>query len=162
MIGFEASAAFFFTMTKFFSLSCCAVLLIAGSNSSIFSQNPDDDHHDSPLEEIMEEMKDHMRSVRKSISDIEQHPQCIIDVQAMQQLAIDALPYCPEYSAEEGLEKNKYEISYKRRLLVVADTLLELELALHSQNIEAAQEFYQRLRHTKKESHEIYDPEDEE
>ncbi|MBT3711398.1 MAG: hypothetical protein HOG19_18280 [Gammaproteobacteria bacterium] len=153
---------FFFAMIKLYSFAFFVTLLVAGLNTTSFSQDPNDEHHDSPLEEIMEEMKDHMRSVRKSIPDVKLHPQCLEDVQAMQQLAIDALPYCPEYSGEAGIEQEKYKINFKRRLLVVADTLLELELALHSQNIEAAQEFYQRLKYAKKESHDVYDPEDEE
>ena len=151
----------FFDMNNFFAVLLFSAVIASGFSAISFSQDPGVEHHDSPLEEIMEAMKDNMRAARKLIEDIEQHPQCIVHIQRMQQLAIDALPYCPEFSGEDSLEKSKYEINYKRRLLVVADTLLELELALHQGDTEGAQEFYQRLRQTKKDSHGIYDPEDE-
>jgi len=151
----------FFDMIKLFSTIFIAGILTAGFTAMTFSQDPGHEHSDSPLEEIMEQMKDHMRAVRKSIPEVEQHPKCINDIQAMQQLAIDALPYCPDYPGEPGVEKNKYEINFKRRLLTVADTLLQLELALHEGDIEAANAHYKSLRNAKESSHEIYDPEDD-
>jgi len=151
----------FFDMIKLFSTLFIAGVLTAGFTVMTFSQDPGHEHSDSPLEEIMEQMKDHMRAVRKSIPEVEQHAKCIKDIQAMQQLAIDALPYCPDYPGEAGLEKTKYEINFKRRLLTVADTLLELELALHEGDIEAANAHYKSLRNAKESSHEIYDPEDD-
>ena len=155
----------FFDMIKLLSTLFIAGVITAGFTVMTFSQDPGQDsgheHSDSPLEEIMEQMKDHMRAVRKSIPEVEQHAKCIKDIQAMQQLAIDALPYCPDYPGEAGLEKAKYEINFKRRLLTVADTLLELELALHEGDIEAANAHYKSLRNAKESSHEIYDPEDD-
>ena len=151
----------FFDMIKLLSTLFIAGVLTAGFTAMTFAQDPGHEHSDSPLEEIMEQMKDHMRAVRKSIPEVEQHAKCIKDIQAMQQLAIDALPYCPDYPGEAGLEKVKYEINFKRRLLTVADTLLELELALHEGDIEAANAHYKSLRNAKESSHEIYDPEDD-
>ena len=151
----------FFDMIKLLSTLFIAGVLTAGFTAMTFAQDPGHEHSDSPLEEIMEQMKDHMRAVRKSIPEVEQHAKCIKDIQAMQQLAIDALPYCPDYPGEAGLEKDKYEINFKRRLLNVADTLLELELALHGGDIEAANAHYKSLRNAKESSHEIYDPEEE-
>ena len=151
----------FFDMNNFFTVLLFSAVIASGFSVMSFSQDPGGEHHDSPLGDIMEEMKDNMRAARKLIDAVEQHPQCIVHIQRMQQLALDALPYCPKFSGEDNLEKSKYEINYKRRLLVVADTLLELELALLQGDTEAAQEFYQRLRQTKKDSHGIYDPEDE-
>ena len=159
-------------MIKLFSALFIAGLIAVGFTAMTFAQDPSfrfsarsgfigSEHSDSPLEEIMEQMKDHMRAVRKSIPEVEQHAKCIKDIQAMQQLAIDALPYCPDYPGEAGLEKAKYEINFKRQLLVVADTLLELELALHEGDIEAANAHYKSLRNAKESSHEIYDPEDD-
>tara|TARA_X000001036_G_C20520321_1_gene741851 strand:- start:78 stop:575 length:498 start_codon:yes stop_codon:yes gene_type:complete len=164
LISGEPLAAFF-SMTKLFSTLFIAGLIAAGFTVMTFSQDLARDsgyeHSDSPLEEIMEQMKDHMRAVRKSIPEVEQHAKCIKDIQAMQQLAIDALPYCPDYPGEAGVEKAKYEINFKRQLLTVADTLLELELALHKGDIEAANAHYKSLRNAKESSHEIYDPEDD-
>jgi hypothetical protein len=151
----------FFDMIKLLSTLFIAGVLTAGFAVMTFAQDPGHEHSDSPLEEIMEQMKDHMRAVRKSIPEVEQHAKCIRDIQAMQQLAIDALPYCPDYPGEAGLEKAKYGINFKRRLLNVTDTLLELELALHKGDIEAANSHYKSLRNAKESSHEIYDPEEE-
>jgi hypothetical protein len=148
-------------MNKLFSILLLSAVIVSSFAATKISQDPGGEHHDSPLEEIMEEMKDNMRAARKLVDDAEQHPQCILHIQIMQQLAIDALPYCPEFPGEDGLEKSKYEINFKRRLLVVADTLLRLELALHEGDTETAQDLYQRLRRTKKESHDVYNPEDE-
>jgi len=152
-------------MIKLFSTLFIAGLIAAGFTVMTFSQDPGRDlgyeHSDSSLEEIMDQMKDHMRAVRKSIPEIEQHAKCIKDIQAMQQLAIDALPYCPDYPGDAGVEKAKYQINFKRQLLTVADTLLELELALHKGDIEAANAHYKSLRNAKESSHEIYDPEDD-
>ncbi|MDP6963757.1 MAG: cytochrome b562 [Planctomycetota bacterium] len=148
-------------MTKPLSLFVFVGLVILGLNTFSFSQDPAQEHHDSPLEEIMEELKDHMRAARKTMAEVEQFPECITHIQAMQQLCIDALPYCPEFEGAEGLEKTKYQINFKRGLILTLDSLLRLEISLHEGDADEAQLLYQRLRDIKKESHNIYDPEDE-
>ena len=92
LISCEPLAAFSFSMIKLFSTLFIAGLIAAGFTVMTFSQDPGQDsgheHSDSPLEEIMEQMKDHMRAVRKSIPEVEQHAKCIKDIQAMQQLSL--------------------------------------------------------------------------
>ncbi|MFT7516466.1 MAG: soluble cytochrome b562 [Myxococcota bacterium] len=149
-------------MTKLFSIALLSILLLAGFTTISFSQDPGSESSDSQLEEIMEELKDNMRAARKLLSNADDHAQCIVHIQAMQQGAIDALPYCPDFKGESsGIEEIKFKLNFKRRMLHLADTLLQLELALHQGDAEMAQEIYQKLKPLKNDSHEIYDPEEE-
>ncbi len=133
--------------------------------NNLFSQNPsqEEEEHDGPLPEAMNGLKDHMRALRKSLSNPERKAESTEHAQAMMQYALEAMKYCPP--APEGFsptEVVKWKVDFQRKLLSVCDHMLQIELALAEGRIQDAQNLYRAVADIKKEGHETYDPEDEE
>jgi len=120
------------------------------------------DHEEGPLHDIMEELKDHMRAMRRSIGAEDGRMDTIEHAEAIKGLALKAVPHCPP--AAEGLseaEQMQWRVDYERKMLAVADGMLQLQLAMTNGDIPAAQELYRSVGDIKKEGHDTYDPEDE-
>lgn len=129
------------------------------------TQEPaDEEAHEEggPLHEIMEELKDHMRAMRKTIGD----PTCgtpnTRHAKAMMELCLKAMKHVPE--APEGMseiEQVKWNVDFQRKMLAVCDTLLQIQNAVAEKDMEMSKKLYRAMGDIKGEGHDTYDPEDE-
>ena len=135
-----------------------AILAQKSFSQSLQLDSSEENEQEPDLEAIMDSLKSNAKAVRPILSTPEQYEQIIINVQAMQKLAIQAIPLCPLVDENAEVKQFEWEIGYKRSMLAVADLCLELELALHLKDSERAQEIYKSLGVIKKEGHNTYDP----
>ncbi|MDA0667805.1 MAG: cytochrome b562 [Planctomycetota bacterium] len=136
----------------------------AMSQPTSIAQEPEEHEHEEegPLAEAMEQIKDNMRALRKTLSDPEKAAEGMKYAEGMRNSALEAMPYCPEAPAGlSELEQVKWRVDFQRKLLAVADGTLRLELALAEGKQEDAKEIYKTLGGIKKEGHDTYDPDQE-
>jgi len=103
-----------------------------------------------------------MRGLRKSLGAEDTKAVAMEHAEAIKGLTLEALPHSPP--APEGssdAEQLQWRIGFERKMLAVADTMLQLELALADGDLETAQDLYRAAGGIKKEGHETYDPDDE-
>lgn len=134
------------------------------------AQNPQEpghheegEHEEGPLHDIMESLKDHMRAIRRSLGAEDGQAASMEHAEAIKDLALQAVPHCP--APAEGLselEQLQWRVDYQRKMLAVADGMLQLQLAVASGDLEAAQNLYRSVGGIKKEGHDTYDPEEDE
>lgn len=118
---------------------------------------------EGPLHDAMESLNRGMRSLRRSVGDPEKAAENLELLRGMQKSALEALPLCPEpFQPLSDLEQRAWRIGYERKILAVADGLLQLELAIAEGRFDAAKEIYSHLGGLKKEGHDTYVPEEEE
>ena len=125
-------------------------------------EDGDDDHEEGPLHDIMKNLKHEMRSLRHSLGSEDTKAAALEHAEAIKGLTLKALPHCPP--APEGFseaEQLKWRVDFERKMLAVADTMLQLELSMADGDLQAAQDLYRTAGGIKKEGHDTYDPEDE-
>lgn len=154
------------TLTLTFGGLLLAVLipLTLSATPLATSQEPAAEHEEEsgPLHDIMEELKDHMRAMRKTIGD----PTCAgpntRHAKAMMELCLKAMKHIPE--APEGMSEVdvvKWNVDYQRKMLAVCDNLLQLQIAVAEKDMEMSKQLYRAMGDIKGEGHDTYDPEDE-
>lgn len=118
---------------------------------------------EGPLHEPMETLDRGMKAMRRTVQDPAQAAANIARLREMQAAALEALQHCPEpFIPLSETEQVAWRIGYQRKILAVADGLLELELALVEERFEEAREIFSRLLGLKKEGHDTYTPPEEE
>lgn len=119
--------------------------------------------HEGPLHEPMETLDRGMKALRRTVQDPQKAAENIARLHEMQAAAVESFAHCPEpFQPLSETEQVLWRISYQRKILAVADGLLELEQALVEQRFEEAREIYTRLTGLKKEGHDTYTPPEEE
>lgn len=153
-----------------FTLGFLTVLLLTPFTLSAISQPntpaQEPEHHDhedeGPLAEAMEQVKDNMRALRKTLGDPAKAAEGMEYAKGMRIAILEGMPFCPDAPANlSELEQVKWRVDFQRKLLAVADDTLRLELALAEGNQEDAKAIYKSLGGIKKEGHDTYDPDEE-
>jgi hypothetical protein len=118
---------------------------------------------EGPLHEPMEALDRGMKALRRTVQDPQKAAENIVRLREMQAAAVESFAHCPEpFQPLSEQEQVLWRIGYQRKILAVADGLLELELALVEQRFEEGREIYTRLTGLKKEGHDTYTPPEEE
>lgn len=153
-----------------FTLGFLTLLLLTPFTLSAISQpsapTQEPEHHDheeeGPLAEAMEDVKDNMRALRKTLGDPAKAAEGMKYAEGLRTAILEGMPYCPDAPAGMSeLEQIKWRVDFQRKLLAVADGTLRLELALAEGNQDDAKEIYKSLGNVKKEGHDTYDPDEE-
>jgi len=117
----------------------------------------------TPLEDQMEIIDRGMKSLRRGVIDPAKAAANITMVRGMKDAALAALPLCPKpfqpLSEKDGA---LWRIGFERKLLQVADGLLQLEQALVEGRFDEAKKQHEALMALKKEGHKAYVPPEEE
>lgn len=126
-------------------------------------QEPAAEHEkSSPLEEQMEVIDHGMKGLRRSVADPAKAAANITTVRGMKEAALAALPLCPEpFTPMSDTEKTVWRIGFERKMLQVADGLLQLEQALVEGRFDEAKKQHEALMGIKKEGHKAYVPPEE-
>lgn len=120
-----------------------------------------DDHDDGEdeLHESMEILQQKMRGLRKMLKPTtpEAKAAAIAACQEMEAAVVVSMGHAPKPAKKlEGSDLLKYEIEFKRRMVSVYQTLLDLQLALDAGDADKAKTLYRSLGGQKKEGHTIY------
>lgn len=148
------------------------VLAVAGAGAFLLPsavpprplpQEPGAQHEEStPLEEQMEIIDHGMKGLRRSVTDPAKAAANLTTVRGMKDAALAALPLCPEpFTPLSDTEKVVWRIGFERKLLQVADGLLQLEQALVEARFDDAKKQHEALMAMKKEGHKTYVPPEE-
>lgn len=143
----------------------CAFFLPSAVPARSVAQEPGAQHEEStPLEDQMEIIDRGMKGLRRSVTDPAKAAANITTVRGMKDATLAALPLCPEpFTPLSDNEKVVWRIGFERKLLQVADGLLQLEQALVEGRFDEAKKQHEALMGMKKEGHKAYvPPEDEE
>lgn len=140
-----------------------ALLLLAPlglGGMSLIPQDPVEEavEEEGPLHDIMEGMKDHMRALRRQLGEEGDKAEAMRHAETLKDLALQALPHCP--APKDGLsaaEQLAWRVGYERKLLQVADGMLQMQVAIQEGDLEAAKNFYRIAGEKKKEGHDTYD-----
>ena len=138
--------------------------LTPGSNAQEGEHKADkmgehDEHgeHETPLHESMESLQKNMKGLRKLLAKPEAAEQAIAMCVEMEASVIEAFMNPPKSpDGLEGAELRAYQADFKKRMLSVAGTLIDLELAFDKGDAAAAKTLYRSLGSRKKEGHDIY------
>ena len=142
--------------------------IAAGFNSSTAAsqegeskeqQGEHDEHaeHGGVLHESMEALQKNMKGLRKLLSKPESKDQAIKMCLEMENSAMSGFmnpPISPD--GLEGAELRAYQADFKKRMLGVMGTLIDLELALDGGDTDTIKTLYRALGASKKEGHDIY------
>lgn len=145
-----------------------ALLLPFARGAAAPAQEPGSGHEtgheeDSPLVQAMERVDKGMKALRRSVADPAKAEANAELARGMKEAALTALPLCPEpFTPLEGVARVAWRIDFERRILAVADTLLQLELAFVESRLEDAKKLHEGLAKLKKDGHDLYVPPEEE
>ena len=112
------------------------------------------------LEEAMDTLQSGARGLRRALKDAASNESSLETIAGMQAAALVAFGHVPE--PETALDADAlagWDAGYKRRLLAVATTLVDMEEQVRKGDNTAAQETWKKLMDLKKAGHEIYYPE---
>ena len=140
------------------------LFLPSATRTQLAAQEPAAEHEAStPLEDQMEIIDHGMKGLRRSVTDPAKAAANITTVRGMKDAALAALPLCPDpFAPLSDTEKVVWRIGYERKLLEVADGLLQMEQALVEGRFEDAKKQHEALMAMKKEGHKAYVPPEEE
>lgn len=116
-------------------------------------------HEHGELHDSMEVLQQGMRRMRKMLSKPEQKADAIKLVREMQGAALTGFHHIPK--PEKELEADAlfaFEVDFRKRMLTVCSTLIEIEVALQKEDGDAAKTLYRTLGAQKKEGHQTYIP----
>lgn len=127
-------------------------------------QEPAAGHEDeSPLAQRMETIDKGMKALRRSVADPAKTADNLTLVRGMKTAALESLPMCPEpFTPMDATQKEVWRIGFERRMLAVADGILQLEQALVENRLEDAKKQYEAMGKLKKDGHDTYIPPEEE
>lgn len=146
------------------AVAACAIVslpLAFASQEPARAQEPGAE--EGPLHDAMETLDRGMKAMRRSVADPEQVAANLERVRGMQAAAVSSFGHCPQpFTPMTDTEKVAWRIGFDRKVLAVADGLLQLELALVEGRLEEAKEIHSQLTGLKKEGHDGYTPPEEE
>jgi soluble cytochrome b562 len=129
-------------------------------------QDPDQDkdktEQETPLHQAMESMQSSMRTLRKQVDKPEESANALATVRAMQGFMSTAYVLNPP--PQEGKNEKEtalWNIAFRRRLLEVQGTLLDLEQAVVEGRTDDAKAGYSKLLELKKLGHDQFQIDDE-
>ena len=163
-LSHSTAAPLALALTLFGGTAISRTLLPADANlesSAVQDGEKQDDHdeheHEGVLHESMERMQSGMKGLRKLLGKPEEKANAIELCVTMESAALEGFMHPPESpDGLEGAELHAYQAEFKKRMLSVAGTLVDLELALQSGDADKAKELYRTLGANKKEGHDIY------
>ncbi|MCH2113241.1 MAG: hypothetical protein MK213_10310 [Planctomycetes bacterium] len=139
---------------RIFSLCILASLGWALLSSSMQEPAPESG---SALEEPMDVLKRHQRALRRVIADPAQAEQGIALLREMESAVFESMNHCPEpFTEMTAKEQAIWEVGFRRSLLRLATTMVNMELALLEGRMEDAQNLYRELGASKKSGHNDY------
>ncbi|MDB2576062.1 cytochrome b562 [bacterium] len=142
-----------------------AVLALAIQNADHSSASPsdgaaiavDDDGEGGPLHESMEVIQKGMKGIRKMLSKPEQKAAAVTLCQEMQAAALVGFQHPPKPQTELDADAQvDFSADFRKRMLTVCSTLVDLEAALAKGDADAAKTIYRTLGKQKKEGHDTY------
>ena len=118
-----------------------------------------DEHgeHGGVLHESMEALQKNMKGLRKLLAKPESKDQAIamcIEMEGSAMAGFMNPPASPD--GLEGAELRAYQADFKKRMLGVMGTLIDLELAFDGGDADEIKKLYRSLGASKKEGHDIY------
>ncbi|MBL6756317.1 MAG: hypothetical protein ISQ11_07900 [Planctomycetes bacterium] len=117
----------------------------------------DDDEEAGPLHESMEVIQKGMKGIRKMLSKPDQKDAAVKLCQEMQAAALVGFQHPPKPEAVlEGDALVDFNADFRKRMLTVCSTLVDLEVALAKGDADAAKTIYRTLGKQKKEGHDAY------
>lgn len=113
--------------------------------------------HGGVLHESMESLQKNMKGLRKLLSKPEMKEDAIAMCIEMEQSALTGFMNPPESpDGLEGAELRAFQADFKKRMLQVTETLVDLELAFDGGDKDEIKKIYRTLGASKKEGHDIY------
>lgn len=117
----------------------------------------DDDEEAGPLLESMEKIQSGMKGIRKLLNKPDQKDAALKLCKEMQAAALVGFNHVPEpETALEGDALIEHSADFRKRMLAVCSTLVDLETALAKGDGDAAKTIYRELGKQKKEGHDAY------
>ncbi len=117
----------------------------------------DDDEEAGPLHESMEVIQRGMKGIRKMLSKPDQKDAAVKLCQEMQAAALVGFQNPPKPEAElDGDALVEFSADFRKRMLTVCSTLVDLEVALAKGDADSAKTIYRTLGKQKKEGHDAY------
>ncbi|MEM8710926.1 MAG: cytochrome b562 [Planctomycetota bacterium] len=112
---------------------------------------------ENELHESMEVLQKNMKALRKLMRNPEEKETLFQMCADMEEAALTGFMH-PPASADglEGSELRAYQADFKKRMLNVASTLVDLELAIDAGDADTMKTIYRSLGAHKKEGHDIY------
>ncbi|MGB0333396.1 MAG: cytochrome b562 [Planctomycetota bacterium] len=112
---------------------------------------------DGPLHESMEVIQKGMKGIRKMLSKPDQKDAAVKLCLDMQAAALVGFQHPPKPEAVlEGDALIDFNTDFRKRMLTVCSTLVDLEAALAKGDADAAKTIYRTLGKQKKEGHDAY------
>ncbi len=145
------------------AIAGCALLVLP--TTLVSRQEPAGDEHEeeSPLAQHMEKVDKGMKALRRTVADPAKAAENIVLARGMKDTVLAALPLTPQpFQPLDATQTVLWRIGFERKLLGVADALLQLEQALVEGRFEDAKKGYETLTKLKKEGHDTYVPPEEE
>lgn len=116
-----------------------------------------DDDEGGPLLESMEVIQSGMKGIRKMLNKPEQKEAAVKLCKEMQAAALVGFNHVPEPETDlEGDALIEHGADFRKRMLSVCSTLVDLEAALAKGDGDAAKTIYRELGKQKKEGHDAY------
>jgi hypothetical protein len=145
------------------AIAGCAFLILPPALASRQEPGGGEHEEESPLVQQMEKVDKGMKVLRRAVADPAKAAENIALVQSMKDAVLAALPLTPQpFMPLDATQTALWRIGFERKMLGVADTLLQLEQALVEGRFEDAKKGYESLTKLKKEGHDTYVPPEEE
>lgn len=121
-----------------------------------------DHDEDSPLHEVMEDLGDHQKRLRKLLGGEGDRAEMLQVLHEMETLALKAATLPPEpWEEMSDDDRILWRIAFQRRILNVADHLLQIEQAVVQGDAAQARALYREMISIKKKGHDTFIPPDE-
>ena len=111
-----------------------------------------------PLHESMEALQAGMRTLRKAIGKPDKKVAAIQICRELQAACLVGFQHVPEpeEAVLEGLALLEFSADFRKRMLTVCETLVDLEVAFEREDKAASKKFYKQLGAQKKSGHDTY------
>lgn len=138
-----------------------ALLFGSGLSEAQDAPKPAPAAEEHPLEAAMSRIEGAMKSLRRSVRDVEQRSASLTELDALQHAAIDAKSLVPPMAKKlEGAAREELLLAYRRTLTVVLQRALELEQAVIDGDVERSKTAWEALSALEDEGHEKFAPVD--
>lgn len=127
-----------------------------GGTKAPAAQDAEEGHEHGELHENMEKLNAKMKAMRKLLKP-DMKEKGVEACTDMETLIVESLAHAPEPLKKlEGIELMAYENDFKKRMLAVYGTVLDLKLAIASGDADGAKLHYRALGAQKKEGHNVF------
>jgi len=139
------------------ALNSSALPAAAGGAQEAAAEKEDGHGEHNELHESMEVLQKNMKAMRKQMRNLDDKATLLGMCADMTAAALTGFLHAP--GSPDGLEGSEllaYRADFKKRMLSVAGTLVDMELAIDSGDADAVKTLYRSLGASKKEGHDIY------